>query len=249
MTPPPTPLPASLSQDWFATTHWSVVLAAREADTPAARAALERLCQTYWYPLYAYVRRLGSSPADAQDLTQAFFERVMERHYFDQADRDKGRLRAFLLTALKHFLSDQRDRERAAKRGGGRTILSLDAQTAEERYRLEPVDTMSPDRLYERRWAFTVLDRARDALRQEFLAAGKGQLYERLNAMETHEEAEGTYAEVGRQLGMSESAVKSAVVRLRRRYGNLLRQEIAQTVSTVAAVDIEIRHLMAAIAD
>lgn len=239
----------SLSRDWFTTTHWSVVLAARQPDTPGAQQALERLCQTYWYPLYVFVRHQGYSPEDAQDLTQAFFERVLARNYFDQADREKGRFRAFLLARLKHFLSDRRDHDRAAKRGGRATVLSLDAQTAEERYRLEPLDTMAPDRLYERRWAFTVLAQARERLRQEFLAGGKGELYQQLNALETGEERDHTYAEVGQRLGLSEDAVKSAVVRLRRRYGELLRQEIAQTVATASEIDQEIRHLMAAIAD
>jgi DNA-directed RNA polymerase specialized sigma24 family protein len=240
---------SSLNRDWFTTTHWSVVLAARQPDTSGARQALERLCQTYWYPLYVFIRRQGYSPMDAQDLTQAFFERVLARNYFDQANRDKGRFRAFLLAGLKHFLSDQRDHDRAAKRGGGVTALSLDAQTAEERYQLEPLDTMAPDRLYERRWAFTVLGQARERLRQEFVGTGKGNLYEQLNALETGEERDCTYAEVGQRLGMSEDAIKSAVVRLRRRYGELLRQEIAQTVATASEIDQEIRHLMAAIAE
>jgi DNA-directed RNA polymerase specialized sigma24 family protein len=237
----------SLTGDWFTTTHWSVVLAARQRDAPGAQQALEQLCQTYWYPLYVFIRHQGYSPEDAQDLTQAFFERVLARNYFDQVSRDKGRLRAFLLAALKHFLSDQRDRDRAAKRGGGATVLSLDAQTAEERYLSEPVDTMSPDRLYERRWAFTVLDAARERLREEFVGAGKSDLYDQLNALETGEDKGHTYAEVGQRLGMSESAVKTAVVRLRRRYGGLLRREIAQTVATSAEIEQEIKHLLAAI--
>jgi RNA polymerase sigma factor (sigma-70 family) len=240
---------SSLNRDWFTTTHWSVVLAARQPGAPGAQQALERLCQTYWYPLYVFIRRQGYSPEDAQDLTQAFFERVLARHCFDQANRDKGRFRAFLLAGLKHFLSDQRDHDRAAKRGGGATILSLDAQTAEERYQLEPVDTMAPDRLYERRWAFTVLEQARERLRQEFVVAGRGDLYDQLNALETGEETGRTYAEVGQRLGLSEDAIKSAVVRLRRRYGELLRREIAQTVATSAEIEKEIKHLLAAIAD
>jgi DNA-directed RNA polymerase specialized sigma24 family protein len=240
-------LVSSPGGDWFTTTHWSVVLAARQPDAPAAQQALEQLCQTYWYPLYMFIRHQGYSPEDAQDLTQAFFERVLARNYFDQVSRDKGRLRAFLLAALKHFLSDQRDRDRAAKRGGGATVLSLDAQTAEERYQLEPVDTMSPDRLYERRWAFTVLDAARERLRQEFVTDGKSDLYEQLNALENGEQSDCTYAEVGQRLGLSEDAIKSAVVRLRRRYGQLLRREIAQTVAISAEIEKEIQHLLAAI--
>jgi DNA-directed RNA polymerase specialized sigma24 family protein len=233
--------------DWFTTTHWSVVLAANQAGTPAALQALERLCQTYWYPLYAYVRRQGYSPEDAQDLTQGFFERVLEKNYFGQVTRDKGRFRAFLLAALKHFLSDQRDRERAAKRGGGGTLISLDAQSAEDRYQLEPADAVTPEKLFDRRWAFTVLEQTGARLRAEFAAADKADLYEQLNALEAGEDGALTYADLGRRLGLSESAIKSAVLRLRRRYGELVREEIAQTVASVAEIDEEIRHLMAVI--
>jgi RNA polymerase sigma-70 factor (ECF subfamily) len=239
----------STDTDWFTTTHWSVVLGAAQGDRPAAREALERLCTTYWYPLYAYVRRRGYSPEDAQDLTQGFFERVLEKHYLDQVDQSKGRFRAFLLATLKHFLSDQSDRQRAAKRGGRKSILSLDAQAGEEHYRLEPVDAISPDRLYERRWAFTVLGEARRRLRAEFAAAGRLQLYEHLDAFESGEETGLTFNEVGHQLGLSEACVKSAALRLRRRYGELLREEIAQTVASVAEIDEEIRHLVSVVSN
>ena len=185
---------ASTDADWFATTHWSVVLGVTQGERPAARQALEQLCATYWYPLYAYVRRRGYSPEDAQDLTQGFFERVIEKNYFHQVDQSKGRFRAFLLATLKHFLSDQSDRQRAAKRGGRKGILSLDAQTGEDRYQLEPVDAISPDRLYERRWAFTVLGKARARLRAEFAAAGRLQLYEHLDAFESGEETGLTFS-------------------------------------------------------
>ena len=175
---------ASTDADWFTTTHWSVVLGAAQGERPASCWALEQLCGTYWYPLYAYVRRRGYSPEDAQDLTQGYFEHVLERNFFDQVDQSKGRFRAFLLATLKHFLSDQSDRQRAAKRGGRNSILSLDAEMGEERYQLEPVDTISPDKLYERRWAFTVLGEARARLRAEFAAAGRLRLYEHLDAFE-----------------------------------------------------------------
>lgn len=233
--------------DWFTTTHWSVVLNARDPVSPLAADALETLCRSYWYPLYVYVRRQGCSPEDAQDLTQGFFTRVLESDFLDRVDRDKGRFRAYLLAALKNFLSDQRDRDRAAKRGGGKTIFSLDGQMAEERYQQEPSDPMSPDKLYERRWAFTVIEEARARLRDEFTRAGKSDLYRQLDALESGEDAR-TYAEVGRALNMSESAVKTAVVRSRRRYGELLREVIAQTVRTASEIDQEIQHLLVAIA-
>lgn len=235
--------------DWFATTHWSVVLGAAQGERPAACQALEQLCATYWYPLYAYVRRRGYSPEDAQDLTQGFFERVLEKHYLDQVDQSKGRFRAFLLATLKHFLSDQSDRRRAAKRGGGMTILSLDAQAGEERYQFEPVDALSPDKLYERRWAFTVLGEARGRLRAEFAAAGRLRLYEHLDAFESGEETGLTFSEIGRQLALSEACVKAAASRLRRRYAELVREEIAQTVASVAEIDEEIRHLVTVVSN
>jgi RNA polymerase sigma-70 factor (ECF subfamily) len=240
---------ASTDADWFTTTHWSVVLGAAQGDLPAARQALERLCTAYWYPLYAYVRRRGYSPEDAQDLTQGFFERVLEKHYLDQVDQSKGRFRAFLLATLKHFLSDQSDRRQAAKRGGGRTILSLDAQAGEERYQFEPVDGFSPDKLYERRWAFTVLGEARGRLRAEFAAAGRLRLYEHLDAFESGEETGLTFSEIGRQLALSEVAVKAAASRLRRRYAQLVREEIAHTVASVAEIDEEIRHLVTVVSN
>ena len=246
---PPNDAPASgfPPSDWFTTTHWSVVLAAGSSESPTAKEALEQLCETYWYPLYVFVRRLGYSPEDAQDSTQAFFERVLERNYFGQADCDKGRFRAFLLAALKHFLSDQRDRARAAKRGGGHTILSLDAESAEERYRLEPVDSVTPDKLYERRWAYTLLERARTRLREEHASSGKRDLYEQLTALEAAGKTGLTYSEVSERLGLTESGVKAAVRRFRQRYGALLRAEIAQTVATAAEIEEEIRYLMAVI--
>jgi len=200
-------------------------------------------------PRCVYVRRRGFSPEDAQDLTQGFFERVLERHYLDQVDQSKGRFRAFLLATLKHFLSDASDRRQAAKRGGGKSILSLDAQAGEERYQFEPVDGLSPDKLYERRWAFTVLGQARGRLRAEFAAAGRLQLYEHLDAFESGEETGLTFDEVGRQLGLSEACVKSAALRLRRRYAELVREEIAQTVASVAEIDEEIRYMVTVVSN
>jgi DNA-directed RNA polymerase specialized sigma24 family protein len=233
---------------WFATTHWSVVLTARDGSSADAQAALERLCRTYWFPLYAYVRREGYNPDEAKDLTQGFFARLLEKNYLDQVDRQKGRFRSFLLAALRHYLSDERDRASAAKRGGGYTFMSLDDHTsAEERYRLEPVDDMSPDRIFERRWALTVLEQAQKRLREECVAAGKPELYEQLIKTGTAGKNETTYAALGARWGMSESAVKSAAHRLRQRYHVLVRGEVGHTVSNPAELDEEIRHLMAVI--
>ena len=233
--------------DWFASTHWSVVVAAQEGDCPSAREALESLCRTYWYPLYVFVRRNGYSPEDAQDLTQSFFARVLEKDYFAKVDRSQGKFRAFLLVSLKHFISDQRDRQRAAKRGGGQVPLSLDAAAAEGRYHLEPVDAATPEKLYERRWALTVLAQARARLRQEFEASGRLELYEQLTGIEAGGEAGLTYARIGERCGLGENAIKSAALRLRRRYAELIRQEVAQTVASVAEINEEIRHLLAVI--
>lgn len=231
----------------FNTTRWSMVLAAREPDAAQSSAALEQLCRTYWYPLYAFVRREGYPHQDAEDLTQGFFERLMEKRYLNQVDPARGRFRSFLVAALKHFLSDQRDRERAAKRGGGRIPISLDAQTAEELYRLELGSELSGEELFERRWALTVLDLARGRLRKEYVTAGKAELHERVRIFEAGDTGVPSYAEVGARLGLSESAVKSAAHRLRQRFRELVRAEIAETVSDPREVDDEIRHLLAVI--
>jgi RNA polymerase sigma factor (sigma-70 family) len=233
--------------DWFTTTHWSIVLAAGETSAPGARQALEHLCQTYWYPLYAYVRRQGSPPHDAQDLIQGFFARMIEKNYLQDADQTKGRFRAFLLASLKHFLSDQRRHDRALKRGGGKPLFSLDEQTAEDRYRLEPVEEADPEQIYERRWALTVLEQARLRLREEWNVPGKAELYDRLDAFETHGGQELTYAEIGAQLGVAEGTVKSSASRLRQRYLELLKEEIAQTVAGPQEVGEEVRYLLAVI--
>jgi RNA polymerase sigma factor (sigma-70 family) len=231
--------------DWFTTTHWSIVLAAGETSAPGARQALENLCQTYWYPLYAYVRRRGHSPEDAQDLTQSFFARLLEKKYLHQVDREKGRFRAFLLAALKHFLADEWDKARAQKRGGGRTLISLDATVAEDHYQREPADTTTPEVLYERQWAATVMEQVRTRLRQEYAAEGKGMLYYKLRLLDTGEDREETYAQLASQQGQSVSAIKTAAQRMRRRFGELLRLQIAQTVGSPAEIDEEISHLMA----
>lgn len=228
---------------YFATTHWSVVLTAQRTDTTRAQAALAKLCQTYWYPLYTFVRRQGYNPHDTQDLTQEFFARLLARNYLAGVAQEKGNFRSFLLASMKHFLADERDRSRAAKRGGGQTILSLDDTDAEERYRLEPVENMTADRLFDRRWVMTLLEQVMGRLRSEYTQLGNAMLYERLKDCLAGSRESAPYAQLAAELSMSEGAVKVAVHRLRARYRELLRDEIAQTVTSQAQVDEEIRHL------
>lgn len=229
----------------FLTTHWSVVLMAGEHGSPNAVEALEKLCRTYWYPLYAFVRRKGHSPHDAQDLTQAFFARLLEKNYVAHADRERGRFRTFLLAALTHFLADEWDKARRLKRGGGREIVSFDAASAEERYRLEPTDQPDAARLYERRWVTTLFDQVLARLEQEFRDTGKGELFDGLKASLLAEDTGPSYAQLGKQLGLTEDAVKQAVHRMRRRYRELFREEIAQTVAGPREVEDELKHLFA----
>lgn len=232
---------------WFDTTHWSVVVRAGKPSSSQADAALAKLRETYWYPLYVYVRRQGQGSEDAQDLVQGFFARVLEKSYFGDADREKGTFRSFLLMALKRFMANEWDRANRLKRGGGRAIISLDEQNTEMRYRAEPADEMSPDKAFERRWALTVLDLVRQHLEAEFVALGKGQLFSELKTFLSGGAGEGTYPELGKRLGMTASNLKVTVHRLRQRYRELLRQEIANTVSSPEAIDDEIRHLFAAL--
>jgi RNA polymerase sigma-70 factor (ECF subfamily) len=229
----------------FVTTRWTIVLTAGRTDTTQAQVALEKLCQTYWYPLYAYVRRQGHSPEDAQDLTQEFFARFIKKHYLGDVDRSKGKFRSFLLASLKHFLANEWDKSRAQKRGGSHTFIALDAQTAESRYHLEPVDAMTADKIYERRWALTLLDEVLKRLRQEYAAEGKGKLFDRLKETLTGERSTIPYVQIGTQLGMTEGAVKVAVHRLRQHYRETLRAEIAETVASPVEVEEELRHLFA----
>ena len=235
---------ASSQGNWFTTTHWSVVLSAREHDSPQAAAALEKLCRTYWYPLYAYVRRQGHDEPSAKDLTQEFFVRLLHKNRLDQVQREKGRFRSFLLASLKHFLADERDKAQAQKRGGGQTLLSLDDDTAEDRYRLEPADNLTPDKLFEQRWALTLLDQAKTRLEGEYAQAGKAAFYERLRVFEAADPDAPTYAQVAAEFGLTESAVKSAAHRRRQRYGELVREEVAHTVDSPAEVDEELRYLI-----
>ena len=230
----------------FATTHWSVVLAAAHDSRPEAAASLATLCETYWYPLYYYIRRRGYRAEEAQDLTQAFFATLLEKGSLKVADPDRGRFRSFLLASLNHFLANEWDRARARKRGYGRT-LSLDVEDAESRYALEPADHLTAERLFERRWALTLLDLVVAQLRQECAREGKERLFDRLKAFLGGAAAGAPYSQAAADLGMTEAAVKMAVHRLRRKYRRLLRAEIAQTVSSPEQVDDEIRHLFDAL--
>ena len=232
----------------FATTHWSLVLAAAQPDTARAQDALARLCQNYWYPLYTYVRRRGYSAHDAQDLTQAFFLRLLERHWVDDADRARGRFRTFLLTALQRFLADEWDKGRAQKRGGGVPHVPVQLDSAETRYGHEPADNLTPEQSYERRWALTLLDTVLQKLRAEYERGGKGELFAGLNACLVGGRDTQPYAELAAQLAMNEGAVKVAVHRLRQRYRQLLRDEIAQTTAEAGDVDDELHHLFAVLA-
>ena len=234
--------------DYFATTRWTLVLTAARRDAPGSGAALEELCATYWYPLYAYVRRQGHGREDAEDLTQAFFLRLLEKNYLDGLKSDKGKFRAFLLAALKHFLANEWDRAHRQKRGGDVVKLSLDWQDAETRYQIEPADDVSPDKLYDRVWAVTLLERVIARLRDETSAEGETKLFEVLSPFLTIGKSAIPYADAASALGLSEPATRVAVHRLRRRYRELLRSEIAQTLSNPAQVEEEMRTLFTAFA-
>jgi RNA polymerase sigma-70 factor (ECF subfamily) len=232
----------------FKSTHWSVVLAAAgDSQSSGSQAALERLCQTYWYPLYAYVRGRGYAEQDAKDLTQGFFAQVLKRKGLRGLLPGRVKFRSFLLTALKNFLADEHARQQAQKRGGGQVLVSIDAQDAEQRYLVEPAHNDTPERQFERRWAVALLDSARARLKAEFEASGKGVLFGALSVLNDRESS-GTYAETAARLEMSEEAVKKAVQRMRKRYLALLREEIAQTVGGPAEVEEELRQLRAVLA-
>ncbi len=221
------------------------MLRAGRTDSASAAQALDQLCRTYWYPLYAFVRRKGHSPHDAQDLTQAFFARLLEKNYVAQADRERGRFRTYLLAALTHFLADEWDKARRLKRGGGREIISFDAASAEERYRLEPIDELDAAKLYERRWVTTLFEQVLARLEQEFGDSGKTELFASLKGALLSEPNGLTYAELGTRLGLKEDAIKQCVHRMRRRYRELFREEIAQTVAGPGEVEDELKHIFA----
>ena len=227
----------------FATTRWSVILAAGRESSVESEAALATLCETYWYPLYAYLRRQGQNSAEAQDLTQGFFFRLLEKGYLQQVERERGKFRSFLLASLKHYIINEWDRGRAAMRGGGRKHLSVDFEAGESRYRLEPVGGETPESIFEKEWALALLDRVQEALRGEFRDAGKENHFDRLGVCLTGEPRSTSYRELAAELGTTEGAVKVAVHRLRRRFRDRLREEIAQTVASEADIDDEIRTL------
>ncbi len=229
----------------FATTHWSVVLAAGGPDTPQSQAALEQLCRTYWYPLYAYVRRRGYSPEDAQDLTQEFFARLLAKQWVGMADPGRGRFRSFLLSALNHFLANEWNRANAAKRGGGQPHFSLDTASAEMLYAQELGRELNVQEIYERNWALRFLEQVRSRLRQEYAAEGKGDRFELWEQFLPGRESPLGYAEAAARLGVPEGTLKSDVHRLKRRYGELLREEIAHTVAAPEEIDDELRYLVA----
>jgi len=233
----------------FATTRWSVVAAAAAAGSRIegrSRVALETLCASYWYPLYAYVRRQGHDPDEAADLTQAYFTRLLDKGDLTAADPARGRFRAFLIASIKHFLSNERERRRAKKRGGDRVILSIDGGDAERRYVHEPEDDLTPERLFDRRFAMALLEGVRDRLRQEQVQAGKGALFEHLAEHLSADSGRATFSQVAQTLGMQEGAVRVALHRLRRRFAELLRQEVAGTVTEPGDVDDELRDLLGA---
>jgi RNA polymerase sigma-70 factor (ECF subfamily) len=242
------PEEATGRQSVFATTHWSVVLTAGRTDTTRAQNALARLCSTYWYPLYAYVRRRGYSAHDAQDLTQAFFAQLLERQSFAHADPNRGRFRSFLLGIMNHFLANEWTRAHAQKRGGGATFLPLQLETAETRYGHEPADNTTPEQNYERRWAMALLEEVLRRLAEEYKQEGRAELFAELNPCLVGERTAQPYSELAARLGVSEGTVKSAVHRMRQRYRQLLRDEIANTVAEPGEVEEEFRHLFTVLA-
>jgi RNA polymerase sigma-70 factor (ECF subfamily) len=236
----PSPLPPGR----FLTTRWSLIVAARQAEAPQARDALAELCRLYWYPLYAYVRRRGHDASAAEDLTQAFFTHLLEKHALASVSPERGRFRSFLLASCQHFLANERERAQALKRGGGR-VVSLDLSAAAGWYGREPADE-EPERLFERRWALALLDQALQQLRGEYDAGGKGALFAALRGQLTGDGTE-PYAELAKTLALTESAIKTAVHRLRKRYGEILREQIRETVASEADIDDEVRALFAAL--
>lgn len=230
----------------FVTTCWSLVLAAGQGDDPLATRSLDRLCRTYWYPLYAYLRRRGYGPHDAEDLIQGFFARFLQDESLRRVNQTRGRFRSFLLMALNRFVCDVWDRERALKRGGGERVVSLDDPENEGRYKQEPATNETPERIYERRWALAALEQAMVRLQADFIAAGKERLFGELRTFLADAAGPGGYMEASVRLGMTPGAVAVAVHRLRQRYRELVRDEIAQTLSTPQDLDEEMRELFAA---
>lgn len=231
----------------FATTHWSVVLAAGQSDSTIQAAALEKLCTAYWYPIYSYVRRRGNDPEDAQDLTQEFFLRLIQKNWLAGVTPEGARFRSFMLTMVKGFLANAHDRVRAAKRGGGRPTIPLDAQLAEERFAAEPASTQTPESIFERRWALAVLDEALHRLRATAQEADKVRHFEHLQPFLSREPDEGEYAALAERLGLSPGAIGVAVHRLRQRYRETLRATVTDTLTDPSHLDEELRHIFDAL--
>jgi len=230
----------------FTTTHWSVVLTA-QGDSPAAQEALEKLCRMYWRPIYSFVRRQGIRPEEAEDLTQGFFAQLLERRSLSAVRKEKGRLRSYLLGGLKYFLADEQRRAMAIKRGKGQRLVPLEELRADERIEMEPVDPVTPEMIYERRWALTVLERVLSRLKDEYRAVGNAALFDSLKHLLPDEPGAPSQAEIAAQLGMTENAVKQAFYRFRQRYQLLLREEIAHTVAMPSDIEDELRHLIAVV--
>ncbi len=237
---------SSAPGDIFATTHWTVVLAAGQRHTPQSDGALEELCRTYWFPLYAYVRRRGHNKQDAEDLTQAFFARLLEKNFLANLDGEKGKFRAFLLASLKHFLANEWDKAQTQKRGGGAAHLSLDWQTADTKFQVAATNGPGPDQAFDREWALALLAKVIERLQKECEAEGRAKLFTQLKLFLTAGKGETAQSEVAKTLGMEEGAVRVAVHRLRKRYRALLRVEIAQTLADQSQVDAEMQVLFGA---
>jgi len=241
--------PVAVGARIFGTTRWTVVLQAGGPTSGGSVRALEQLCRSYWYPLYSFARRSGVPAHDAEDLTQSFFAYLLEKDTIARADRKRGRFRNFLLAAFRNFQANDRARNSAAKRGGGRPILSLEEQRAEARYRHEPQTNLTPEKLYDQKWAASLLDQIMQTMQAEYIALGKGPLFEILREVIWGGRQEGGYDLLARNAGMSEGAFKVAVHRLRTRFRECLRQEVAQTVATPGEVDDELRHLLSVVAN
>jgi RNA polymerase sigma factor (sigma-70 family) len=232
---------------WLTTTQWPLVIAAAESDHPEGREALAELCRIYWWPVYAFVRHRGHPRDAAEDLTQAFFTRFLEKGYVRQVRRERGRFRSFLFVCLKHFLANEWDRVRARRRGGDQPLFALDFDAEEDAYRPEPADPTTPEDVYVREWATALLRRTMRRLGEEMIAGGNAERFRRLSGYLTGDDSGSTYREVGRDLALSEAAVKVAVHRMRRRFGELLREEVSRTVETAEEIDAEIQYIFQAL--
>ena len=248
VTPPSVDPKSAPSAPGFESTPWSVVLRAQDGTAPQARAALATLCQAYWYPMYAYIRRRSASADEAEELTQEFFTQFLEKDFVSGAEQEKGKFRAFLLACCKHFLANQRRQARTLKRGGGETFVPLDLGAARQRYLLEPANTLTAEKLFDRQWAVTLLERCLDQLKQAYQGEDQKALYDELKSYLVGDSSTSSYAEVAARLGMSEGAVKKAAQRLRERYRTIVRKQIRATVEGPEQVEDEIRELFDALA-